>query len=302
MKIGSKMLSLFLAVSTISTVSFADLDGAFKGDNSRTEKSDDVMALILQKDQQNPGDYFALLAEYTRDAAPVNSAKRLGKAIGTSVLNRLEKTALTRWIPRMYAYHMKKVGALEYSLHTLRVSQNGELSPDVNVAAILTLSKADSIIGANLRRPFKVRDSVAGVEEIKFHAKAVSTWEDYVEGNFFGSKESSGDDYFDNKINMSLSAIQSATGKGIATYSADNENDKDGIEGEFEISEKHPKIFTLTSINADNKGSEKVTGKIGVFVDIVNWKSFGIKKFTTEEFLLINPENPADVGFYYERH
>ncbi len=297
MKIGSKTLSLFLAASIISTATFASsLEGAFKGDNSRTVKSDDVMALILQKDQNNADNYYALLAEYTRDAAPITDVKRALKLAGTTILNRTEKTALTRWIPRMYAYYMKKVTDLEYSLHTIRVSQDGELSSDAEAAAILTLGNANSIIGANLKR-----SSDAGVEEIKFHAPAVSTWEDYVEGNFFGSKDSTGGDYFDTVANMSISEKLSS-GKGIVTYGSDDENDKDGIEGEFEIAEKHPRIFTLTAKGANNKGNEKVTGKIGVFVDIVNWKSFGIPKFTTEEFLLINPENPADVGFYYERH
>ncbi len=302
MKIGSKTLSLFLAVSIISTATFADsLEGAFKGNNSRTEKSDDVMALILQKDQQNAGDYYALLAEYTRDAASVTNVKRFGKLIGTSLLNRFEKTALTRWIPRMYAYHMKKVSEYKFSIHKLRATQEGNLSVDSDEVGFLILNKPNSIAGARLVRYYQNLGTLAE-EEIRFYDNAVSTWEDYVEGNFFGSKESTGDDYFDDKINMSLSARDPQTGKGIVTYSADNENDKDGIEGEFEISEKHPKLFTLTAKGANNKGNEKVVGKIGVFVDIVNWKSFGIKKFTTEEFLLINPENPSDVGFYYERH
>jgi hypothetical protein len=35
-----------------------------------------------------------------------------------------------------------------------------------------------------------------------------------------------------------------------------------------------------------------------VFIDIVNWKP----KFTTEELMLINPDDATDVGFYYEKH
>jgi hypothetical protein len=35
-----------------------------------------------------------------------------------------------------------------------------------------------------------------------------------------------------------------------------------------------------------------------VFIDIVNWKPF----FTTDELLLVNPDDAKDVGFYYERH
>lgn len=59
-----------------------------------------------------------------------------------------------------------------------------------------------------------------------------------------------------------------------------------------------PKIFTFKPKGAITKGADKVLSRIAVFVDIVNWKPF----FTTDELLLVNPDDAKDVGFYYERH
>ena len=70
------------------------------------------------------------------------------------------------------------------------------------------------------------------------------------------------------------------------------------IVGKFDAVEKAPGMYVFTTKGSVAKGADKVVNRIGVFVDIVNWKPF----FTTDELLLINPDDAKDVGFYYERH
>jgi hypothetical protein len=72
------------------------------------------------------------------------------------------------------------------------------------------------------------------------------------------------------------------------------------IKGKYTMTEKLPGMFIFATPKNNNIGDDKVLSRIGVFIDIVNWKSFGIQNFTTDELLMINPENPKDVGFYYE--
>ena len=70
------------------------------------------------------------------------------------------------------------------------------------------------------------------------------------------------------------------------------------IKGKFDMIETEPKIFTFKAKGAVEKGADKVLTRIGVFIDIVNWKPF----FTTNELLMVNPDDAKDVGFYYQRH
>ena len=63
------------------------------------------------------------------------------------------------------------------------------------------------------------------------------------------------------------------------------------------IAERAPGIFVFTP-RGQVTGANQVASRVGVFVDIVNWKPF----FTTDELLLINPDDARDLGFYYERH
>lgn len=271
MKTTLKSLSFVLAISVFASVGFAGSlpEGAFKGENSTTKGflNPDVMALILKKDPKSAG-YFAILAEYDRNTGRIAP----------------EKISLTNWVRRMYAFHMDKINDRSYSLKPLAVTATGEIVVNENASpAVLTLSTPNSIVGARLN---------LDNETIDFNGKAVSTWEGYVAGAFWQSHEASGSDYLKKSLGINT----------VLTVDQEAHFFQKNVSGLFDIRERLPGMFTLTAKRDDNIGNDKVEGRIGVFVDIVNWKSFGIEAFTTEEFLLINPNSPSDVGFFYERH
>jgi hypothetical protein len=252
-------LTLVLLASTAAAGPLPD--GSYKGASPRL-KNDDVMSLIVR------GDY-AVLAEYTR----------------LRFIPGPERLEITNWVPRTYFFKVTPAGDLKYALKPQRVSASGELEDDPGylVANLLTLKKKGTLDGAVLSRYDKGSAFVS--ESIAFDGKLSSTWEDYVPGNYFGSKDATGNDYLHKAINTVLSEDMKA------------EFAQDEIKGKFDITKKAPGVFTFKAVSV-TLGAEKVTTRIGVFIDIVNWKPF----FTTDELLLINPDDAKDVGFYYERH
>lgn len=243
-------------------------EGGFKG-SSQLIGRPDVMALFIRKDPKSANAYYAVLAEYDR----IN---------GYIVPDRL---AITKWVPRMYAYRLVESGERRYSVQPLRVSGTGEIEvDDRRIPDSLSLAKDGTLDGATLVR---YRDnSVVVAERIKFKGRISSTWEEYMPGTFFGTSNSSGGDYFKKGVNMTLSKDNSADFR------------QEDIQGAFAVSEKAPGMYTFRALGTGHLGADKILGRIGVFIDIVNWKPI----FTTDELLLINPEQPLDVGFYYERH
>lgn len=252
---------------------FAQYDRATKGLNRVNGWDNDVMALLVKKDMTAADSYYVILAEY--DRVPfTNFGKRF---------------PLTRWVNRMYAYHMTKVSELTYSLSKLAVKSAGTLQIDKSVSShLLQLKKADSFDGAKLIRKNSKSESVE--EVIVFNGRVGSTWEGFVPGQYFGSVDNTGGDYFDDTVNTTV-----ATDYSVAIKRND-------INGMFEMKEQAPGLFSLSANSKDVKGADKIEDRIVVFIDIVNWKHLGIKKFTTEEMLIINPDDASDVGFYYERH
>lgn len=253
-----------------ATAVFADglPEGSFKG-NTPFVKVPDVMALLIKKDPAQKDVSYAVLAEYTR----------LNGRIGP------DRIAITKWVPRMHAYRVDKITELQYALKPLVVTASGAIEANEQVSPDnLSLSKPNTLDGAMLTR--YEQNSVIVAEKITFNGKLGSTWEKYVSGNFFGSTDSTGGDYMKKDINMSLSK------DGVADFFQEK------IKGQFSIAETAPGLFSFTPKKSDNIGNEHVLSRIGVFIDIVNWKPF----FKTNELLLINPDNAKDVGFYYERH
>lgn len=248
---------LALAVSLLAQLP----GGSYKGASPRL-KNDDVMALLVR------GDY-AVLAEYTR----------------LRFIPGPERLEITNWVPRAYFYRVEPAGDKRYALKPIRVSASGELEADPGylVTPLLTLKKKGSLDGAVLSRYDK--GSAFAAETITFDGKLSSTWEDYVPGDYFGSKDSTGNDYLHKAVNTVLKPDMTA------------EFAQDEIKGAFAIAQKAPGVFTFQA-KGQALGAEKVTTRVGVFIDIVNWKPF----FTTDELLLINPDDARDVGFYYERH
>ncbi|MBL7546118.1 MAG: hypothetical protein JNL11_20025 [Bdellovibrionaceae bacterium] len=299
MKLGFRSVGLTLAATVISaSVSFASTlpEGAFRGNsplvNAKQEKAkeNDFMSMLIKKDEKNSDSYYVILAEYTVQDKEVLKFIKLGK-IG-KLTPKSNELALVNWVPRMYIYRANKVSDLEFDLKPLMVTASGDI--DVNseaVASHLKLNTANSIEKATLTR-LNEKNEVA--EVVTFNPQRTlrgnSTWEGYVPGKYFGTTNSTGDDYFKKTVNTDIST------DGIVNFN------RDTVSGKFKIEEKLPKMFTLSAADNVNKGKETVEGKIAVFVDIVNWKSFGLERFTTEELLIINPNDASDVGFYYERH
>lgn len=268
-----KSILLASILSTLAASASAGLPaGSFKG-SSAFLKGPDVMALIIKKDPANANVSYAVLAEYTR----------------LPYIPGPERIEITKWVPRTYAYRIEPAGKLRYAVKPLRVSAAGEIEVDNGhlVFGALTLAKDGTLDGAKLIR--YDRGSNMAAETITFNGKLSSTWEDYVPGDYFGSKDNTGGDYMHKAVNMTLSKDR------VAEFS------QEAVKGKFDVSEKAPGIFVFRAKGpgaVGDKGKEKIEPMIGVFIDIVNWKPF----FTTDELLLINPEDPKDVGFYYERH
>ncbi|MBI3289636.1 MAG: hypothetical protein HYZ74_08985 [Elusimicrobia bacterium] len=272
MKTSARSLALALAASLLASAAHAGgllPEGSFGG-SSPLLKGPDVMALLVKKDRVNPTAYYVILAEYTR----------------LPYIPGPERLEIARWVPRLYVYRAEQNGKLSLALKPLRVSAAGEIVADEGYATpgILTLAKKGTLDGAVLTRYEKKSPTIA--ETVTFQGKVSSTWEDYVPGDYFGSKDSTGGDYTRKDVNTRLSKDK------VADFFQ-----KD-IVGKFDVAEKAPGLYTFKPKSAAVTGGDKVVTRIGAFVDIVNWKPF----MTTDELLLINPDDAKDVGFYYERH
>lgn len=265
------MKNLILAVLTtltLATSARADVpEGSFGGTSPRLS-GPDIMGFLIRKDPADPRQGYALLAEYTR----------------LPYIPGPERLEITKWIPRMYAYKVEQTGEKTFAMKPIRVSAGGGIEVDGGYAnfGTLTLGRR-GMLDATLTRYEK--GSVMIAETISLRHRISSTWEAYVPGDYFGTRDSTGGDYTSDAVNTVLRADKTATFT------------QEKVQGEFDIAEKAPGIFVFTP-RGQVIGAEQVAGRIGVFVDIVNWKPF----FTTDELLLINPDDAKDLGFYYERH
>jgi len=263
-----KTILIAVAASLIASVANAGpLPVGSWGGASSLISGPDVMALIVRQDPANPTAGYAILAEYTR----------------LPYIPGPERLEIARWVQRLYVYRVEQLGKDRFAMKPLRVSAAGEIEADsAAVSGELTLAKTGTLVGATMTR----YEKGAIAETITFDGKVSSTWENWVPGDYFGSKDSTGGDYTHKRINTRL-------GKDLSGdfFQLD-------IVGKFTASEKAPGMFVFLPSGAITKGADKIQGRIAVFVDIVNWKPF----FTTDELLLINPDDAKDVGFYYERH
>ena len=241
-------------------------EGAFWG-ASNLLKGSDVMTLVIRKDEANPKAAYAVLAEYTRTPIPPGP----------------ERLKLARWVPRVYAYHLEPVAEKRYALRPLRL-QNGEIVFDAETSGVLVLDQKKLLKDAVLTRYEKGSSFIA--ERITFQTRASSRWEKLVVGQFYGSHDSTGADYLGKAGNMTIAE------DGAAEFLQPD------VKGSFRLVEKLPRMFVFQPAGGESLGADKILNRIGVFIDIVSWKPF----FTTDELLLINPDDAKDVGFYYERH
>ncbi len=262
-------LSLALSALLLAAAAHAgDLpEGSFNG-TSALLHGPDVMAFIVRRDAKNPTAGYAVLAEYTR----------------LPFIPGPERLEIARWVPRLYVYRLEQKTPLVYTVQPLRTNK-GEIVPDAGYPVLgeLTLAKKGTMDGATLTRYEKT--SALAAEVVTFSGKVSSTWEPYVPGNFFRSKDATGGDYLRKDINTRL-----GEDKVGDFFQLD-------FTGKFDFIEKIPGLWTLKA-KGPVAGVDQATDRIGVFIDIVNWRPF----FTTKELLLINPDDAKDVGFYYQRH
>lgn len=260
--------AFLLAAAVAASASAGVLpEGSYSG-SSPLLHGPDVMAMLIRKDPVNPTAYYAILAEYTR----------------LPYIPGPERLEIARWVPRIYAYRLEQIDKLRLSVKTLRVSAAGGIEADAAASAELVLAKAGTMDGAYLER--YENGGALPVEKISFQGKVSSTWEKWVPGNFFRSLDVTGGDYLKKDINTVLGKDQ------VADF-----NHQDVV-GKFDAVEKAPGLFVFTPKGPTAKGRDRVVSRIGVFIDIVNWKPF----FTTNELLMINPDDAKDLGFFYQRH
>ncbi|AZZ35443.1 hypothetical protein CIK05_01055 [Bdellovibrio sp. qaytius] len=258
------------AITTFASASFAQLaQGTFVGKSDKQSSgTHDRMTLFVKKDL-TPGsqDYYAVLAEY----------------------DQLFATKITKWINRMYGYKIVKQSDLSYVLVPIFVNNNGDLELKSSANnSVINLQTAGTLQNAIMTR-YDINDA-SKVEKIALTDKyAGSTWENFIAGKFLGTQKSSGLDYFkNNAYNMEVSY------GNVVTFDYELEN----IHGQFDLHEKIPGVFfTLTPKSKDVQGLNRTQGRLAFFCDIVNEKP----KKTNDEFMMINPYNASDVGFYYER-
>lgn len=265
-------LLLVLVSTLLATAASADVPvGGFRG-QSPALRNPDIMALVMRRDAGDPRKGYAVLSEYTR--VPY---------IGMLGAERLE---ITRWVPRMYIYRVEQTGERTFRFIPLRVS-GGALQgdPAYPVFGTLTMARGGSDIrGAVLTRYDKGGTSPA--ETITFDGHVSSTWQDWVSAEFFASHDATGGDYFHKRVNTVLRPDHTAL---LA---------QPDITGEYQFTETVPGIWLATARGPQATGQSLMETRIGVFIDIVNWKPF----FRTNELLMINPDDARDVGFYYQRH
>ncbi len=280
MKKSIQLLTLGVLYSLFSLNSSAELpEGSYMGCSSFFDHKNcndliynDAMALLIKKDPSANDKYYAVLAEYDR----------------VPLTNITVKTALTKWVNRMYAYELTRADTgLTYLAKRLVVDDEGNIVASSEKSDLLILKNDHDLEGATFLRVDKSQEEDDIVlEKISFSGKVGSTWENLVPGDYFGSTDSTGGDYFKKTINTRVNA------DGTIVFN------QAGLRGEYVTAEKAPGLFTFASLNTHNQSNLNLEKKIGVFIDIVNWKPL----MTTDELLIIDPDDAKNVGFYYERH
>lgn len=248
--------------------------------------SEDVMSLIVKHDPARPGLGYLFMAEYDR--------------LVTGSLAQLisRRIPITKWTNRMFLFQMEQSSANVILLRRL-VVQGGVIEAEENLAGLITLQQAGQLQGATLRR-FKAGTSEVA-EVISVRKEGGSTWEPFVPGHYFGLNKFALTAYFKKSdINTFVSPA------GVISFSRSN------MAGAFQMNESRPRMFTFSPISMSQAGEgalspisnavvaetrKTLTKKIGVFIDIMNWKPL----MNTNELLIVNPEDPSDIDFYYER-
>ena len=246
-------------------------EGSWEGTSPQVIGRKDRMVMQFKRDPQNPQGYYASLSEYSR---------RLPAWLGQLAPG----LQMTSWVPRMYPYYITHKGNDVYEVRPMHVGANGDIEPNPNAKASTLKLSPNGMKGAELTRC----DKDGKEEKISFHGgKAVTTWEKNIVGKYFLAIDRSGGEYFEKGVNAEV------TKAGVLTL------DTHHLGGSYKVKPQAGGLFfTLEPMAPHQLGANAAKKFIGKGMDIVNWKPFR----TTIEILLMNPENPRDVKFFYERH
>ncbi len=271
MKIRMNLIALLLSFAPLAAVHAALPEGSFRGESEMTGVlgNADAFAFIIRNDPKTAARSYGVLMHYDR----INYTNFTGT------------TAVVKWVPRMWVYQIEELSELRYRLTPLTVDRRGNAVPNWSIPSnVLVLEEAGSLEGATIK--------LDRFETIQFKGTVISTWEDYVPGKYFRSVDSSGMDYFKKDcVNTVVNPDRSI------------EFDLEEVAGKFSMVESIPGIFTFVSRDGAGGDKAEIRSKIGVFIDIMNWKKIaGIETpFQTNELMIADSENPSNVGFLYQR-
>lgn len=246
-------------------------EGSWEATSPSVTGKKDRMVMQFKRDPKNPQGYYASLSEY---------ARRLPAWLGQLAPG----LQMTSWVPRMYPLYIEHKGGDVYDVKPMHVGPSGDIEVDPNGKVSKLQLSPKGMKGAELN----MTDRFGKNEKISFHGgKAVTTWEKNIVGDYFLAIDRSGGEYFEKGINAKV------TKDGTLTL------DTHHLGGSYKIKPQAGGLFFTLEPNAPNQlGAASMKKFIGKGMDIVNWKPFR----TTIEILLMNPANPRDVKFFYERH
>lgn len=255
---------------TISTADALSLkEGVYRGRSSRGH----TLTLLLREAPDNKESFNAVLAQYLYP-----------------VFN--DEVAFA--VPRMYAFRIdRSTDVNAYIMRPLIVDNQNEIIVNSEAKASslkITIDKKGKLVPIIM-----LQRNMKKAEKITLNRKPHSTWEDYVYGVY--TEGNVLDYFFDTETALLLP--KSSTISDVEE-TAIFKNKKTTGEYKIRESQNAPGMFVFTKENENVQGADRVEKKIGVFIDIVNWKHKKEPK-TTDELLLINPSKPKDVIIYYEK-
>lgn len=322
MKKLSKTLLTFCLISFVGVSSAEELfklpTGVFRGNSDQIFNDslfgftgffkNNAMALFIENDEVT-GKTYAILAEYER----------------LPMTNFTRTTAVRSWVNRLYAFKVEQEEERknQFNLIPLAVSAQGQIyanrevpSSSLSMPAIVNQRPWNGLSGAVVRIYDRENPDPNTAEIIKFrNGTHGSTWRRFVPANYMGTKRTSGLDYFrrnkfyNAKVSPDLylhaekfQDYEDYEKPIIAMASFSLEEQEYGLDifGSFIVREKARRFFSFEPIKnqkSDAVNIEEVSTKIGIFIDVMDWTRAG---FMTNELFLINPDDPSDVGFFYE--
>lgn len=265
-------------------------EGAFIGQSDSHAVDHDDMVLQLRKDPDGPG-YYAILSEYSRN--------------GLLAGRENDRFRLTDDVLRMQTFYIEHASAGRYLARPLRGTSDGELVIDREAdPSVLDINAHGSMSGARFH--LRPQQGDARIEQIEFDGElSVTSWEPFRPERYYLSMNPGASDYLfndDHNTVFSNRGTEEEPDYRVSFDVQDRDPDDDvespRIEGQFRAVETGPGVFVMAPEDSSSPGARLIAGKLLVFFDLVNWKPH----MTTNEALIIDPNDPSNVYFFYERH